>query len=452
MSDNASSSSLGDRVWNFFASVKLSFALLLALAVTSVAGTLLPQKEVAELYLRQFGQTWGGLILGLRLDDMYHAPWFLLLMTMLAVNLVICSLNRLPGVLKIIRKDPATDLDKKRTAAHSFTLPGQPAETAGEARQALAKEIGKVFEKPLEDKSGAGLVMLAQKGAWSRMGVYVVHSSVLIIFAGAMIGNLFGFGGDMIINQGQTQDHIEVGQHKIRELGFALRLDKFTISRYPNGMISEFRSDVTFLKDGKEVQKNSLVVNDPAEFNGIDFYQSSYGNSPGKVTVRITRDGKAFDAVLEKPKQWYPLPGGGQAGVLQVRENVSMGQMYSGPVARVFYKPAKGDPVAITAFKAGNKMPQRGPVKIDLVEYEIVPYSGLQVKYDPGVWFIWVGCTLMVIGFIIAFYFAHRKVWVRLEPAGKDRTRIEIAGSTNKNRPGLERIMHRLAGNLRGGE
>jgi cytochrome c biogenesis protein len=452
VSDNSSSSSFGERVWNFFASVKLSFALLLILAVTSVAGTLLVQKEPAELYLRQFGQTWGGLILGLQLDNMYSSVWFRFFMTLLAVNLVICSLNRLPGVLKIIRKDPATDLEKKRKAAHSFTLTGGPDEAAGGARQALAKEVGQVHEKLIQEEKGEGLVMLAQKGAWSRLGVYVVHASVLIIFAGAMIGNIYGFGGDMTLHEGETLDHIEVGQHKIRKLGFSLRLDKFTISQYPNGMISEFRSDVTFLQDGKEVQKNSMVVNDPAEFNGIDFYQASYGSSPGNVKVRIFQDGKTFDVLMAKPKTWYPLPDGGQAGVLQVRDNVNMGQMYNGPVARVFYKPANGEAVAITAFKEGNKMPQRGPVKIDLIEFKIIPYSGIQVKYDPGVWFIWVGCTLMVIGFIVAFYFAHRKVWIRLEPADKNRTRVEIAGSTNKNKIGLERIMQRLAGELRGGE
>jgi cytochrome c biogenesis protein len=449
VSGNASSSSLGERVWNFFASVKLSFALLLILAVTSVAGTLLVQNEPAELYLRQFGQTWGGLILGLGLDNMYQAVWFRLLMTMLAANLVICSLNRLPGVLKIIRKDPAADLDKKRAPAHSFTLPGAPQEAAEPARQALAKAIGKVHEKPLEE--GQGQVMLAQKGAWSRLGVYVVHASVLIIFAGGMIGSMFGFSGDMILHQGETLDHIVLDNNTARELGFSLRLDKFAISRYPNGMISEYRSDVTFLQDGKEVQKNFMVVNDPAEYGGIDFYQASHGNSP-TIKVRVTKGDKSFELVLDRARKGYPLPDGDLIGFMDVHQNVQMGKMYTGPVARMLYQPKGGDTVGITAFKLGNNMPQRGPVKIELVETKIEPWSGIQVKYDPGVWFIWVGCTLMVIGFIIAFYFAHRKIWIRLEPTGNNRTRLEIAGSTNKNKIGLERIMQRLSDNLQGGE
>jgi cytochrome c biogenesis protein len=64
------------------------------------------------------------------------------------------------------------------------------------------------------------------------------------------------------------------------------------------------------------------------------------------------------------------------------------------------------------------------------------------------VWFIWVGCTLMVVGFFITFYCAHRKVWVRLIPAGQGRTKVEILGSTNKNRLGMKRILERLGAKL----
>ena len=70
------------------------------------------------------------------------------------------------------------------------------------------------------------------------------------------------------------------------------------------------------------------------------------------------------------------------------------------------------------------------------------------MKHDPGVWLIWLGCTLMVMGFIVTFYRAHRKVWIRLAPAGQGRTKVEIMGSTNKNRPGLKLLLQRLAGAL----
>lgn len=439
----------GERIWDFFASVKLSFALLLALAVTSILGTVIPQKEHPGHYEELYGAALGRLVEALGLHDMYHAPWFLLLMALLAVNLIICSLNRLPDALKIIRKDPREDLKRTPPPEQSLTLAGSLAEHAARARELLAKAIGPVSEgerpaKKGDKAGGAGLALFAQKGAWSRLGVYVVHLSVLVIFAGAMVGNILGFGGRVNINEGATVDSIMLDNGQPLPLGFALRLDKFAVSFYKEGMPSEYRSDLVFLDQGKEVMKAVLKVNDPAEYKGVDFYQSSYGQTAESLTMNFVREGKS-ETVTLKQGEWTELPGGGEALVLEARDKVRMGDMYDGPAARVGYQDAEGNRVAVTAFKAGAKMPMRGPVKFEIVDMKMVSYSGIQVKYDPGVWLIWVGCTLMVLGFIFTFYTSHRKVWITLAPAGKGQVRWDLAGSANKNRLGLRRLLERLA-------
>ncbi len=437
----------GQRFWDFFASVRLSFVLLLSLALTSVLGTLLPQKEHVSVYTQQFGETGARLILGLRLDDMYHAPWFLLLLALLAANLVICSLNRLPLTLKLMAKEPAEELKRSRPAQESLTLAGTPDDHLERAAAALRQAVGPVTR----GEDGPARALYAERGAWSRLGVYLVHLSVLVIMAGAIVGNIWGFAGFINLNQGSTTDHLDLDNGKQIPLGFGLRLDKFTVEFHPDGMPKEYRSDLTFIENGQEVQKAVLMVNHPAERHGIDFYQASYGQSVTKLSANFIRDGQTQTVALAHG-QWTDLAGGGKALLIEARPEVNMGGMYKGPVARVGYQPPQGEPVALTAFQAGAKVPMRGgPVSVEILELESTPYSGIQVKYDPGVWLIWVGCTLMVAGFVVAFYFAHRKVWLRLTPAGKGRCRIEIAGSTNKNRLGLTRLLERLSARLAAG-
>ena len=434
--------SAGDRVWGFFASVKLSFFLLLLLAALSILGTVIPQQEAAEVYQRAFGPRWAGIILGLKLDDVYHAFWFQTVMSLLAVNLVICSLNRLPTTLKALGKDPVTEAGRPRRAAHSFTLTGAPADQAQRLSAVLAAEMGQVHQNG--GGGDDGLTLFAQRGAWSRLGVYLVHLSVLVIFAGAMVGSIWGFAGRVNIPQGQTAEAIVLERGREYPLGFGLRLDKFSVSFYGDSQRpSEYRSDVTVLENGKEVDKAVLRVNEPLSHRGIDFYQSSYGELPSSVTVLMKRDG-AEQRVELKYQVWSDLPGGGKAGLIELKPQVNMGKMYSGPVARIAYQPQGGEPVSLAAFKGGLKMPQKGPVSFELLEWDSVPYTGLQVKYDPGVWFVWGGCTLMVAAFFVAFYMSHRKVWISLKPAAKGRTRVEISGGTNKNRPGLTRLLDRL--------
>jgi cytochrome c biogenesis protein len=65
------------------------------------------------------------------------------------------------------------------------------------------------------------------------------------------------------------------------------------------------------------------------------------------------------------------------------------------------------------------------------------------VVYDPGVWVIWTGCTLMVLGLWFAFFSSHRRVWVRLREEG-GATAVALAGNANKNRESFTEEFERL--------
>ena len=434
-------------MWDFFASVKLTFVLLLLLAVVSIAGTVVPQHEAPQAYLTGYGQTLGGLVLAFGLNDAYHTPWFLFLLTSLGANLVVCSLQRLPNVIKMVRKDPALDLKRFPKPEQGFSLPQTPAENLERIKPVLEKTVGQCHQAGERGE----FTLFAQKGAWTRFGVYVVHFSVLVIFAGAMVGKIWGFQGFMRIIEGQTLSSLDTMSGKPLKLGFALRLDKFSVSFYKNKTPKEYLSEVVFLKNGKPAMQAAIRVNHPAQFEGVDFYQANYGETVDLVKVKLTKGGKTVVTSLPYQK-WADLPTGGQAGVMEYRGHVQMGAMYHGPLAQILYRPSNADqPQRITAFAAGSKMPARGPVQFEILEARAKKYSGLSVKYDPGVWLIWVGCTLMVLGFFIAFYMSHRKVWVRLSPSGKNqgRTKVELAGTANKNRLAMKRILERMAEDLK---
>lgn len=441
MTNNDTQKPLGQRIWKFLASVKLTFVLLLSLAAASVAGTIILQHEPAARYLTLYGQNWGNLILGFGLDDAYHTWWYRLLLATLAVNLLVCSLDRLPQTLKIVRKDPREDLQRGRKPNQSFTLAGGVDEYAGLAKEKLKHALGEVYANSSEES----VKLFAQKGAWTRLGVYAVHASVLIIFAGALVGNFFGFSGRINIFEGQTANSIQSYKGGDIPLDFSMRLDKFTINFYKDGMPSDYISNLVFSRNGKVIRRHVLKVNHPAVIEGIDFYQASYGEMPGNVKVRVTtKDGRTADVELQH-RTWTKLPMGGQAGVIEYRKHVAMGKMYQGPLARLAYQPPGGEAKGVTAFKAGSKISMGGDIKFEILSAQERYYSGISVKYDPGVWFIWVGCTVMVIGFFFTFYSSHKKVWISLEPDGGNRTRVEMAYSTNKNRPAAKKLLRRLA-------
>jgi cytochrome c biogenesis protein len=71
-------------------------------------------------------------------------------------------------------------------------------------------------------------------------------------------------------------------------------------------------------------------------------------------------------------------------------------------------------------------------------------YTGLQVAKDPGVWIVWLGCTLMVVGIYGAFLMSHRRVWVRIQSGN-----VTIGGNASKNQAAFEGYFEELANKLK---
>ena len=250
------------------------------------------------------------------------------------------------------------------------------------------------------------------------------------------------------------------------KLGFEVRCDKFTVEFYDTGAPKEFRSELSFSENGKEMKKETLLVNHPIKFKGMTFYQSSYGKIPGnKVRLRIvwhTNTHESVDIEAEKGKS-FPLPGNeGQFKVIKLDANLR-GMM--GPAALISIRPAKGEETRFWVFQDWNTLQTRFPKQMlqspmlnasafkpytfYLQGLESKFYTGLQVNRDPGVSIVWIGCFLLIGGFFVTFFMSHRRVWVRVTSTKKGST-ISIAGTSNKNPVGLQREVARLIKNLNG--
>jgi len=82
-------------IWKFFTSVRLTVVLLLTLAATSIIGTLIPQNEAPRAYIQAFGPALYRFFELLGFLDLYHSWWFQTLMLLLALNILVCSIDRL---------------------------------------------------------------------------------------------------------------------------------------------------------------------------------------------------------------------------------------------------------------------------------------------------------------------------------------------------------------------
>src|SRR5512145_2246071 len=209
MPDEKRNEPLMDKVWKFFTSLKLAITVIIILAVASIIGTVIEQNQPIEKYQKFYGEGTIRLLDSLGLFDMYHSWWFLLLLVLLTVNLLCCSLDRLPRVVRTVR-NPKTTLDEGLEKTLGLT---DRWKKKG-AREALAasygEAMGRRFGKPRVTENGATVHLYAERGVVSRFGVYVTHLSIVIIFVGAIIGNVVGFKGYANIVEGQAISEIPV--------------------------------------------------------------------------------------------------------------------------------------------------------------------------------------------------------------------------------------------------
>ena len=280
-------------IWRFFSSVRLAVFLLITLAITSIVGTVIPQGESLQFYLERFGPNLFRTIKVLHLYDTYHSWWYLALLGLFSINLIICTLRRLPFTLKLFRRDNLS-VDFERLLKMPFKKDWETKkELDNDSTRSIIASFKKVAGKTEErDGVDGGRLFLAERGKWSYWGVYALHGSILIIFIGALVGLFLGFKGSIMLPEGETIDHIINRQTGKRiPLNFSVRCNRFNISFYDNGAPKEYRSDLTVLNGDKEVFHKSIVVNDPMKYRGITFYQASYRAIP-EITVKVSNSDK----------------------------------------------------------------------------------------------------------------------------------------------------------------
>ena len=284
-------------LWDFFCSLKLAISLIICLAVTSIFGTIIKQNGTMEELQREYSAGAIKLFSALDLFDMYHSWWFILLLYLFTVNLTACSIKRLPRVWKIVSvPTPVLDVGLEKSLSHVYAFSAKG--TAPQLKERMIEFLKTNFAAPVITERDGEIHLFAQKSPWSRLGVYVVHLSIIIVFIGAILGSLFGYKAYINIAEGTEIDKVFTRNEKSIDLGYKVRCDKFTVTLYDTGAPKEFRSLLTVIDNGQEVIKQRpTIVNDPLTYKGITFYQSSYGPA-GDPTFHVTARAKTVRSLL----------------------------------------------------------------------------------------------------------------------------------------------------------
>jgi cytochrome c biogenesis protein len=255
-----------------------------------------------------------------------------------------------------------------------------------------------------------------------------------------------------------------VFESKTREpmtLDFIIRCNEFEVSFYENGAPEEFRSNLTIIEDGQESLTTDIRVNHPLRYKGINIFQSSYGTAaPDTVTMQMVDNQSGAEIIRDiRIGETIDLPDGAGQFTLQgflphfEFRNHDLGETFFGLVTLTGETGFQiGMPMQFPTF---DKM-RKGRFAFVVTDFEKRYYTGLQVTKDPGVWYVYAGFILMILGCWVTFFMSHQSFLLTLAPRDDGQARVVLSGKSSRNSRSmtlkLKQMATRLENQLNKGE
>jgi cytochrome c biogenesis protein len=384
----------------------------------------------------------------LRFFTIFSSWYFLLLLTILALSIIVCTLNRAPAIWQNFRHPLVRRSEKFYKNAlerGEYTHADAIAWTAAEfrrrryrVRSVVATENGVTY-------------LYASKNTWATLSTFVFHATlVTLLMAGvlsqwhgfpvdspargflpapliALSDSLAGFTFDQALPDGQSAVVYPRGTpHNI-----SFRANSFTATFDPKtGLPTDYVTDLSVYRDGELVaHSNHLRVNDPLSYDGIVFHQSSLIAS---VTITIADAQGCFvcaqPVVLDQSATVQGLQVDFASNIPLAGTSMTMSVLFPhtpgvqlAQVSNPFFLVTVGasgtranqDKVVVRlhAGESGQSVDKRWTVTVNSAKEATV----LLVTKDSGSWLVWPTAVLLILSLCITFYFPQRRIWMRIE-------------------------------------
>lgn len=474
-----------DRVWNFFSSVKVAVILIVITLIGASLGSIFPQEDTlassvdpSEFYRDQYG-TWGAIYHALGLSRTYQSWWFIGLLTMIGASLVICSLDRVLPLYRALSKQQVRkhlQFITRQQVVYIGEVDADPAEWVRQASELLKRKRYRVWTE--------GDALLAEKNRFSRWGPYINHIGLIVFLLAALIRVMAGWSMDEFVqlDEGETK--------QIPGTDFYVKNNRFTLEMYSNeempkelqgaSVVKLYETDATLYKCTancddltkepvlEQVATHKIRVNSPLSYGGYSIYQNSYLQYavPKLVSVRPTlvdaKTGKSygpFDLPMQNPPLTYKvgpytlklidifpefgLDDNGQPMSKSRSPNdpafvfrITGGDLPKEGETYFYFALPKSKGIEKQINEAAAKQHQNSGRFSFEVRMEDTTrsnfMSGLEIRKERGMPFIWVGAGISMVGLMMGFYWQHRRIWLRF-----DDRRLSLGAYTNKNSYGL---------------
>ena len=316
------------RAIELLSSMRFAIALLTVICIASVIGTVLKQHEPAVNYVNQFGPFWAQLFAELQLNAVYSAWWFLVILAFLVISTSLCIARNTPKIIADLKTYKENIREQNLRAFHHKAEAELAGDSAAEAQRIGKMLVGGGWKVKLQQRDtaagpGTGWMVAAKAGAANKLGYIAAHSAIVLVCLGGLLdgdmivraqmwlggktpyagGGLISevkpehwlsernpaYRGNLVVSEGTQGGTAILSQSDgvlLQPLPFTLELKKFIVEHYSTGMPKLFASEVVLHDRATgEATPARIEVNHPANFKGIEIYQSSFDDGGSHVRL-----------------------------------------------------------------------------------------------------------------------------------------------------------------------
>jgi cytochrome c biogenesis protein len=397
-----------------FTNLYFAIFILILIAIASSLGSFIEQDETIDFYVQNYplnkpiyGFITSSIILGLGIDHIYRTWWFLGLLLLLGICLISCTIVRQFPLFK-----NSKTLFFKREKKSFLTLPFfVKIKNIFYIQENIIIQIQKMNFYIYQNEK----LIYGYKGLIGRISPILVHFSLIIILLGGSFGAFKNFKAQEILPKGEIF-HI---QNPIK-MGFFTGLPNLTTRvndfwvEYDKKKIKQFYSNLSILDNyGKEIKQQTISVNNPLRYQNVDFYQSDWN----LLGIRVRN--------IEN-NQIYEFP------VFSLKKNSKSWITWINNKALIFNQLENN----FLLYDDNGKFIKLGNIgeKIDsnFQIIDLLPSTGLLIKYDPSIPFIYLGFGILMITTVLS-YLPYTQIWLFTQENVS-----WIGGATNRGKIQLE--------------
>jgi len=439
------------KIWQTLSSIKTGVILIILVVIFSAAGTVILQRPMTEPedMQRAYSPSMLRFLDAAGLTDVFHARWFVALMILVSLSIIAASVERFPNAWRFFaRPYKSPDPAFRKALPTQAQIPIQDEEQGLNAAERALRHIHLHSERIVRPNSFS---VFAERNRISEMAVYIVHASLLLIFLGGIVDALAGWRGFLMLTPGHQANQIELRTGTTRALPFSIRCDGAGEDTYADGTPKKYWSKLAVVDQGREVESKEIVVNDPLVYNGVRFYQASYGRT-GKLDRLILNAAPAGGTTSQEISLAL-----NQTVALDADTTVQLAEFIPDFVVQDGHVYARSNELEnpavhliVSSRKTKRSVNYWLPEIPEIAEnaaspYTLVPkdlktevFTGLQVSHEPGQWAVWAGVVLMAVGLTFVFYISHIRLWAVPVRDAEGRMALWVGGTANRNRDAFE--------------